>query len=133
MKKTTDIPIRWGRSLLLGIFATIALFACYPVWELGQMGGPIPFTYLWLPVTSLFLLLALFLAKPQGVIAAVLCGLLFAIPVATCCWVWSVTDSLTSGYFGTEMRHDSIATLILSVILMLSVAFARRDIQARHN
>ena len=37
---TTDIkaPVPWGRSLLLGILATIGLACCTPIWMLAQMG-----------------------------------------------------------------------------------------------
>ena len=52
----TNAPIRWGRSLLLGILAAVDLAVCSPVWMLAPMGGPVPFTLFWLLITSPFLI-----------------------------------------------------------------------------
>ena len=65
----TSFP--WGRSLLLGALGALALGGCTPVWMLAQMGGPVPFGFLWLVVGGFALVLAMFIAKTRTIPGAV--------------------------------------------------------------
>jgi hypothetical protein len=125
VKIITNATIRWGRSLLLGVLAVAALAVCSPAWMLAQMGGPVPFTFFWLLIASPFFLVALFLSKARGVLAGVVCGLSFAVPVAAFCWFFSTADPTVERYYRAEIRRDGVATLIFSVVLMLCVAVLR--------
>ena len=118
----TTIP--WGRSLLLGIIGTLALGGCTPIWMLGQMGGPVPFGYVWIVVTGAALALAVFVLKPRTVIAAMMCGLSFSIPISAFCWVLPTFNSHLD-YF-KEMRSEAVATIIISIVVMIVAAFHRQ-------
>ena len=120
--KTSTAP--WGRSMLLGILATAVLSACTPLWMLGQMGGPVDFSYLLLGVGIPALLLALFLVKTRGIPAAIVCGLLFSIPIATFCWLLRAYDSKLD-YFN-DMRTDGVLAVIVSIIVMVVATFQRQ-------
>jgi hypothetical protein len=126
VKTITNAPIRWGRSLLLGVLAVAALAVCSPAWMLAQMGGPVPFTAFWLLIATPFFLVALFLSKARSVLAGVVCGFSFAVPVAAFCWFFSTADPTVERYYRAEIRRDGVATLIFSVVLMLSIAVLRR-------
>ncbi len=130
MKIFSNTSIYWGRSLFLGLLATVGLGVCSPLWMLAQMGGPIPFTSFWLLITSPFFLLMLFLSKARDVLAGFVCGLLFSSPVAVFCWLFSTIDPNVEKYYRTEIRRDGVATLLISVIVMLFVVFLRHGGQA---
>ena len=117
-------PVPWGRSLLLGIIATIGLAVCTPVWMLAQMGRPVDFSGLWLVVGIPALVLALFIVKTRTVLAAVVCGVLFSAPIAAYCWILpSVEPQLD--YFH-NMRTDGMLTVIGTVVLMIVATFQRQ-------
>jgi hypothetical protein len=120
MKKS----VPWGRSLLLGILGALALGACTPAWMLAQMGGPVPFGYVWIIVGGAALLLALFVVKTRTIISAVICGLVFSTPIAALCWMLSTMDPRLD--YLKEMKGEGIATVIGSVILMILATFQRQ-------
>ena len=117
-------PIPWGRSLLLGVLAAFGLAVGTPVWMLFQMGRPVDFACLWLAVGIPTLLLALFIVKTRTMLAALVCGLLFAMPIAAFCWMLPIFEPQLD-YFHS-MRTDAILTVIGSVVLMIVATFQRQ-------
>ena len=91
---------------------------------LGQMGGPVPFGYMWLAVDGPVLLLAMFVVKTRTFISAVVCGLIFSIPIAAFCWILPTMDSQLD-YF-REMRGEAVFTVVGSVVLMVVATFHRQ-------
>ena len=134
MKTIIETPLRWGRSLVLGVLAAAALAAAsliwvlaeMPIWMLAQIGGPVPFSILWVVIVAPSLLLALVLVKARSTLPAVLCGFVFAIPVAAFCSILPSLDPNVRHYCGEEIWRDGVATIVLSVILMVCAAFLRR-------
>jgi hypothetical protein len=125
----TSVP--WGRSFLLGILGASALAGCTPLWMLCQMGGPVDFAYLWLAIGIPSLLLALFIVKTRTMLAAIVCGLLFSMPIAAFCWMLPTFDPQLD-YFHS-MRNDAVLTVIGSVALMIVATFNRQLNQPHSN
>ena len=117
-------PIPWGRSLLLGVLATVGLAVGTPVWMLFQMGRPVDFAYLWLAVGIPALLLTLFVVKTRSTKGAIICGVLFSAPIAAYCWLLPTFDPQLD-YFH-NIRTEAILTVIGSVVLMIAATFQRQ-------
>src|SRR5689334_3395486 len=125
-KMIAHARVPWGRSLLLGILAIIGLAAGYPVWGLAQMGGPVPFTSLWLVIIVPLLLVAVFLAKVREISSAIVCSLLLSLPTAAFCWFISTASPQVEQYYKSEVRRDAILTVIVSAAVMICGSFMRR-------
>ena len=117
--------IPWRRSLLLGFLGTLALGGCTPLWMLAQMGGPVPFGYLWFAIGGSALTLTTFIAKTRTINSAVVCGLAFSVPIAVFCWILPGLDPHLD-YFKKEMRGEAVASVIGSILLMILATFQRQ-------
>lgn len=114
----------WGIALILGGLGAFALIALTPVWMLGQMGGPVDFLYLLLVVGVPAFLLTAFLCKTRTMVAAIICGLLFSLPIAAVCW-WLPAHDPKLDYFH-NMRDEGTGTVAGSIVLMVVATFQRQ-------
>jgi hypothetical protein len=129
MKSSATTPLRWGRSLLLGLLAAGGLAVASPVWMLAQMGTPVPFSFLWGTIVLPVLLAALFIAKTSSIPGAILCGFLFAVPISGFCAVLPSLDSNVKHYFSREIWSYALATIPVSAVVMGCAAFVRQSVQ----
>lgn len=102
-----------------------ALMLSSPVWMLAQLGGPVPFSFLWGLIVGPLLLLALLLVKARSVTEAVVHGLMFSAPLLAVPCILPTLDPNVRQFFRAEMWYDEVASIVVSVGLLALVAFLR--------
>jgi len=121
--KTRTMKIRLLRafcfSLVLGLIAAVFLFVAQVPWSLFQAGGPIPFAFIWLPITGLSLFISIrwirVASKSEGMVAA----LGFSCPIAILCCLLPMDHTLN--FFAREMRIEACITVAGSLAFFLGL------------
>lgn len=97
-----------------------------PLWLLGQMGGPISFFEIGLPIAVPALVITTWLYKSKSLSHAFGCGLGFSIPIILTCFLLpSVFGKRPFQFFTGEMQVFSWLTPLASVAYMM-LAFKTR-------
>jgi hypothetical protein len=113
MSRDSKASVPWGGALTLGAFGAIVLGALTLQYFAGQMAGPMPYAELWLLLTGPLLLVSLRVTRTRSVAAGIVCGVVFALPLAAVCAVF-------------RMWADRAAIVVISVIFMMFSAFQRQ-------
>ncbi len=119
-------PIPYAASVIWGVLTGLGLWLLTMPLSLGEMGGPINWAVWYLVVIALMLGVAAYTARAKGAPAGVVCGILFSAPIAAVCYFVSHTDATVLREHGGQVKFASIATVVLSVLLLGGVAQLRK-------
>src|SRR5689334_17286805 len=99
-------------SIFWGIMTAVILFLGAPLLLLSEMGGPSSFAFPILFLVVLVLAIGSYTARAKGGLQGAACGLLFAIPVALVCIIFSRADEVHREHGGELLAVAGISVFV---------------------
>ena len=120
----------WIVGLGFGIFTTIALAVLTPIWMIVQIGRPVDFAFFLVVVCIpgvLRIASTPFEFEEYTMLSAIVCGLVFSIPIAAFCW--ALPDFLDLHSY-KDIPSCGYKTVVGSVIVMMLATVIRKIIRS---